>query len=117
MNTSIRNKYSLSALLLLFCSIPLLATAAIKTNESGERIVSVQIDDLNLSEQQGVAVLFRRLQRASDQVCGSRNRVEAGSLKQRQLNQRCYSETLSEAVQQFDNAELSQLYARSNRLP
>ena len=116
MNT-LRNKTGLSALLIVACSIPLVATAAIKTNAAGERTVSVTMADLNLSEQQGVSVLFRRLQRASDKVCGSRNRLEAGSLKQRHLNQRCYTETLGKAVREIGNAELSELHARSKRLP
>ena len=113
MNNATLNTIWLSMLLVLFCSIPLGAGAAIKTNETGQRVVSVSIEDLNLNEAQGVAVLFRRLQRASDDVCGSRNRLEAGSLKQRQLNQRCYAETLSKAVRQIDNAELTELHFRN----
>lgn len=117
MTDACQNKTGLAVLLALFCSIPIVATAAIKTNDEAQRTVSVATADLNLAEQQGVSVLFRRLQRAADQVCGSRNRNEAGSLKQRQLNQRCYTETLSKSVRDIGNAELSELHARSKRLP
>jgi len=117
MNNVIRNKYWLSVLLVLFCSIPVIASAATRPSDSAERTATVSMGDLNLSEQQGVSTLFRRLQNAADEVCGSRNFFEAGSLKQRQQNQRCYAETLSKAVQEVGNAELSELHARSKRLP
>lgn len=117
MNNATRNTFLPATLLVTFCSIPVVGTAAIKTNAVGERTVSVPMADLNLAQPQGVSVLFRRLQRAADEVCGSRHRLVAGSLKQRQLNQRCYAETLGKAVRDIGNAELTALHAKSKRLP
>jgi UrcA family protein len=117
MNNAKRNKLLPTTLLVMSCSIPLAGTAAIKTNAVGERTVSVTMADLNLAEPQGVSVLFRRLQRAADDVCGSRHLLAAGSLKQRQLNQHCYAQTLGKAVREIGNAELTELHARSKRLP
>ena len=110
-------KYGLSVLVCALCVAPLIATAAIRQGAPDVRTISVPIADLNLSKSTDVATLFRRLQRAADKVCGSRTLISAGSLKQRQLNQRCYSESLSSAVREIGIAELDELHARSKRLP
>ena len=110
------SKKWLTALLCLFCSIPVITSAAIKS-PTAERTVKVTVADLNLVDEQGVAELYRRLQRASRTVCGPTNFSAAGSLKQLQLNQQCYRETLKSAVQDFGNTNLQRLHADSKRLP
>jgi len=115
MRNSIARKPLVAALLCLSCSIPVIASAAVKT--PAERTVKVSVEDLNVIDEQGVAELYQRLKRASRTVCGSANSITAGSLKQRQLNQECYRETLKNAVQDFGNATLIQLHADSKRLP
>jgi UrcA family protein len=116
MGNSMVRKQSTATLLCLLCGIPLIATSAIEA-PGAERAVKVSVADLNLVDEQGITKLYQRLQRASRKVCGSADFVTAGSLKQRQLNQRCYHETLQNAVQDFGNAKLKQLHADSNRLP
>jgi len=115
MKNSRIQKHSVAALLCLFCSIPVIAAAAIKS-PAAERTAKVSVADLNLVDEQGVTELYRRLQRASRTVCGSEGFVTAGSLKQQQLNQQCYRKTLTNAVQDFGNTKLVQLHADSKRL-
>ena len=116
MGNSMVRKQLIAAVLCLLCGIPLIATAAVKA-PGAERAVKVYVADLNLVDEQGIATLYQRLQRASRKVCGSADFVTAGSLKQRQLNQQCYRETLKNAVREFGNAKLEQLHADSKRLP
>ena len=114
MKTLFVHKPLVAAVLCLLCSIPVIASATMRPDTS-ERTTTVSTADLNLLDEQGVTVLYRRLQRASRNVCGSANIVTAGSLKQRQLNQQCYRETLKNAVQDFSNTKLTQLHADSKR--
>jgi UrcA family protein len=110
MNNSNGRKYWLATLVCLSCSVPIIASAAIKTPAEDERSANVSIADLNMLDEQGVEEAYRRLRRASRRVCGSQNLTLAGSLKQRQLNQQCYAETLTNAVQDVSNTKLSQLH-------
>jgi len=117
MKYSNSRKYWIATLLCLSCSIPVIASAAIKAPAQDERSTKVFIADLNLIDEQGIEEAYRQLRRASREVCGSQNLTLAGSLKQRQLNQQCYGKTLTTAVQDVNNAELSQIHSRSKRLP
>jgi UrcA family protein len=110
MKYSNSRKYWIATLFCLSCSIPIIASAAIKAPAEDERSTNVSIADLNLVDEQGVEEAYRRLRRASREVCGSQNLSLAGSLKQRQLNQQCYAETLTNAVQDVSNTTLSQLH-------
>ncbi len=108
------HKPLVATVLFLLCGIPLIASATMRSH-TNERTTTVSTADLNLLDEQGVTELYRRLQRASRNVCGSTNIITAGTLKQRQLNQQCYRETLKDAVQNFSNTKLTQLHAGSKR--
>jgi UrcA family protein len=114
MKNLIVHKPRVATALLLLCGIPLIASATMSP-DTNKRTTTVSTADLNLLDEQGVTELYRRLQRASHNVCGATDFVTAGSLKQRQLNQQCYRETLKDAVQTFSNAKLTQLHADSKR--
>lgn len=114
MKNLIVHKPLVATALLLLCGIPLIASATMSP-DTNERTTTVSTADLNLLDEQGVTELYRRLQRASHNVCGSTSIITAGSLKQRQLNQQCYRETLKDAVQISGNAKLTQFHADSKR--
>ncbi len=51
------------------------------------------------------------LQRASKEVCGVTRLLIAGSIMHLQGTQQCYRETLSNAVDKFDNDDLTRIHA------
>ncbi len=78
---------------------------------------SVSYADLNLESEESVRVLYRRLSRASKELCSAAPPHVAGSLpnvylfSNRVENRRCYREALSNAVDKFDNEDLTRIHA------
>ncbi len=78
---------------------------------------SVSYADLNLESEEGVRVLYRRLKRASKELCSDAPPRVAGSVpKIYQLSngvetRQCYREALSNAVDKFDNEDLTRSHA------
>ena len=72
---------------------------------------TVSYADLNLENEKGVRVLYRRLQRASQEVCGVTSLRIAGSAHFLSKSKQCYRETLSNAVDKFDNEDLTRIHA------
>ncbi len=74
--------------------------------------VAVSYTDLNLESEESVRVLYRRLQRASKELCGIRPRkIYGSSVYHMWESQRCYRHTLSNAVDKFDNEDLTRIHA------
>ncbi len=76
-----------------------------------EAKATVSYGDLDLDKTEGVRVLYRRLQRASKEVCGVTPLLIAGSIGRLQKLEQCYRETLSNAVDKFDNEDLTRIHA------
>ncbi len=72
---------------------------------------TVSYADLNLENEEGVRVLYRRLQRTSKEVCGVTSLHIRGSLHFLSKAQQCYRETLSNAVDKIDNENLTRIHA------
>ncbi len=78
---------------------------------------SVSYADLNLESEESVRVLYRRLKRASKELCSDTPPKIADSLpKIYQLSngvetRQCYREALSNAVDRFDNEDLTRIHA------
>ncbi len=72
---------------------------------------TVSYADLNLENEEGVRVLYRRLQYASREVCGVTSLLIAGSIGHLQGTKQCYRETLSNAVDNIDNEDLTRIHA------
>ena len=72
---------------------------------------TVSYADLNLENEEGVRVLYQRLQYASTEVCSVASRRIALSIGYVQGTKRCYRETLSNAVDKFDNEDLTRIHA------
>ncbi len=73
--------------------------------------VTVSYADLNLETEKGVQTLYRRLQRASKEVSGFKSLRKVGSLRRMQETRQYYRETLSNAVESFNNEQLSEIHA------
>ena len=78
---------------------------------------SVSYVDLNLESEEGVRVLYRRLKRASNELCSATPPKVAGSvpnfyrLGNGQETRQCYRETLSNAVDKIDNEDVTRIHA------
>ncbi len=76
---------------------------------------TVSYADLNLESEEDVQELYRRLQYASKEVCNVASPQTADSyvmkLVRQQATQRCYREALSNAVDNFDNENLTRIHA------
>ncbi len=74
--------------------------------------VAVSYADLNLESEESVRVLYRRLERASKKVCGiSPRKIYGSSVYHMWESQRSYESTLSKAVDNFDNEDLTRVHA------
>ncbi len=79
--------------------------------------VAVSYTDLNLESEESVRVLYRRLKRASSNLCSATPPRIAGSVPiyyfdiyGRETRQ-CYREALSSAVDKVDNEDLTRIHA------
>ncbi len=78
---------------------------------------SVSYADLNLENEKSVRVLYRRLKRASRELCSDAPPRVAGSLPKIYVlsngvgTRQCYREALSNAVDKFDNTDLTRIHA------
>ncbi len=89
---------------------PAVVLASTPSNfEDAEVVVSYA--DLNLENEESVRVLYRRLKRASKEVCGGGSLRHGGSIIMKSSRLQCYRDTLSNAVDNFDNEDLSRIHA------
>ncbi len=72
---------------------------------------SVSYADLNLENEEGVRVLYRRLKRASKEACGGGSLRHSRSIIMKSSRLQCYRETLSNAVDKIDNENLTRIHA------
>ena len=92
-------------------AVALLATPAISVaDEFKGRAEKVSFSDLNVDKEEGVSILYRRLQQASKRVCGVESMKNAGGIREISQQQRCYRATLDNAVAKVDNPVLTKLH-------
>ena len=89
------------------------AAGTISYIDDGKAVVSYA--DLNLENEEGVRVLYQRLEHASKEVCGvSSLKIPQSILaksSRRRATRQCYLESLSNAVDKFDNEDLTRIHA------
>ncbi len=88
------------------------AAGTISYIDDGKAVVSYA--DLNLESKEGVRVLYQRLKRASRELCSATPPRVAGRPPKIYLQhetQQCYREALSNAVDKFDNEDLTRIHA------
>ncbi|MBT8078977.1 MAG: UrcA family protein [Gammaproteobacteria bacterium] len=90
-------------------AVPAAAVAdnAVKTQDSA---IKVSYADLNIRSKQGISALYKRLQNASEELCGPLSYSKAGNLNLLTQNRQCYQETLSSAVDKVGSEALSELH-------
>jgi len=110
-----RTKYSRGALVALCILVPGLAAAgpggylrAVQGSPQDVREVAVSYGDLDLTRDQGVAVLYDRLRAAARVVCAP---LEAPDLERRALHARCVQQALDGVVAGSANPRLVALHA------
>jgi UrcA family protein len=99
----------LATIVIVALGAPAYVTAADKSDLKGFT-VKVSYADLNLEKYEGAKALYRRLQQASKQACGVRSFREEGSLRATSEGEKCYRNTLSEAVAEIDNDLVTQIH-------
>ena len=87
-------------------SVPAIASA----DELQGRSEKVTYSDLNVDKESGAHALYRRLQYASKRVCGVESIKNAGGVREVSRQQRCYRNTLDEAVAKINNATLTEIH-------
>ncbi len=88
------------------------AAGTISYIDDGKAVVSYA--DLNLENEESVRVLYRRLKRASNELCSTTPPRVAGFVPEiylREETRQCYREALSDAVDKFDNEDLTRVHA------
>ena len=84
-----------------------------KATKSEPVSVTVRFGELNLDNEKGVAVLYRRLQKAAEYVCGVEPYSVSRSRTRQAATAACYSATLSASVEKIDNLALEQMHQNS----
>jgi len=85
------------------------AAGTISYIDDGKAVVSYA--DLNLENEESVRVLYRRLKRASKEACGGGSLRHSRSIIMKSSRLQCYRETLSNAVDNIDNEDLTRIHA------
>ena len=101
----------LAGLSMLGLTVPLSAGAAAPSQYETVQI-AVSYADLNIQSEAGARVLYGRLRRASDSVCGLQMaRKSRLSLSEVTEARQCFRQTLAEAVAAIDSDVLKEIHA------
>lgn len=85
--------------------LPLIASASTSN-------IAISYDKTELESTQGQERIYTKLQVASRKLCGSSDRQISGSLSQSIEVEKCYSGTLTAAVQRLDNDAVTSLHSQ-----
>ena len=92
------------------------AAVCTATDGTGFSSQTVKYGDLNISNAQGAAELYRRIVLAANDVCGSRD-VDTMHLGARQRMDACVRKATADAVTRVGHPELIAVYNSKNRQP
>lgn len=82
--------------------------------QNGAHQTVIHYSDLDLSQDADVRVLYSRLQRGSDEVCGQYR--DARDLRTKRQYSACYQDTLARAVDSVDHAAVTAMFAADDRV-
>lgn len=91
-------------------AIPAIGSAA-APSQFDDASVTVSYSDLNIQSKAGAKVLYMRLKRASEEVCGIQSYVINGSLAATMKARQCFRETLDASVEKIDSEALDEIHA------
>lgn len=72
--------------------------------------ITVPFDDLNINNEKGAAVLYRRLKNASETVCGVQLARDQRCLRSQRIAEDCYNRALTTAVESVGSEMLASLH-------
>ena len=91
-------------------AIPAVGSAA-APSQLDDVSVTVSYSDLNIQSEAGARVLYTRLKRASEAVCGIQSHILNGSLARTMQARQCFRETLDASVEKIDSEALDEIHA------
>lgn len=103
-------KVGIITLLTFGLAAPLAAMGATPTHLE-DAAVKVSYADLNIENKAGAKILYARLQRASQEVCGIGSHDLVRSLTESRKARACYDEALTAAVKKIDSAALKEIHS------
>ena len=102
-------KTGVSLLLTFGIALPAIGLAA-APSQIDDVSVRVSYADLDIHSEAGAKVLYSRLKRASEEVCGIQSHVINGSLAATKNARACYREALEVSVKKIDSAALTGIH-------
>ncbi|HEV7444952.1 MAG TPA: UrcA family protein [Steroidobacteraceae bacterium] len=90
--------------------------AAVCAAADGTVSETVKYEDLNVSNPQGAATLYRRIAKAADDVCGSYH-VDSRNLESKASLNACIHKAIADAVTKVGQPQLFAIYNSKNRQP
>ena len=110
-------KYFLSGVIALVLAVPMMANAAIDNRPESTQSMTLNVSDLDLTQDEGIETLYARLKSNVDKVCGVKNTHITGSRisssKIKRHHKKCSTESLDRAVKSIDLEGLTDLHQRS----
>ena len=91
-------------------TLPTLGLAGVPS-QTEKVSVKVSYADLDIHSSAGAKVLYARLKRASEQVCGSTSYVTTRSLTETSKAKACVREALEASVEKIDSDALEEIHA------
>jgi UrcA family protein len=110
MKESNLRKVQIAASFALIVAAPVVAEAANHSFQADTGKLRITYSDINLNSDEGIAVLYSRLQSASKEACNTGNYQEKGSLKARLAANACYADLLTKVVAKVDNEKLTAVH-------
>lgn len=103
-------KRALALITAVGLAFPVAASAAAPSQINVES-TKVSYADLDIHSTAGARVLYSRLKRASEAVCGIQSHVINGSLADTLKARACFRETLETSVKKIESDALSEIHA------
>ena len=108
MNMTLKNtKHFTLAAVAAICLASVTVGAHAGKTASDMQVRTVHYSDLNLNSQEGVAILYKRIRDAAEQVCGD---VDSRRLNEAALAKACVDRTMSTSVHSVNNPKLTLEY-------
>lgn len=101
---------ALSLMLAIGIAGPVIGSAA-APSQIDRVSVKVSYADLDIDSAAGAKVLYSRLKRASEEVCGVQHHVIHGSLAATKKARTCYHETLEASVEKIGSEALTKIHS------
>lgn len=98
------------SLLLIGVAAPAIGMAA-SPSQIEDATIKVSYADLNIQSEAGARILYARLKRATEEVCGIQSHVINGSLAETLRARTCFREALEASVEKIDSDALTEIHS------